>query len=95
MPEKAEHTLGGERLERVHLHEVAVKELLQPLLGCRIGQVTNVKAAALSRAGGSGIGGLVSDGGIGQSVSHVVDSSVSGLVLLSRHVGGFGCKTGG
>lgn len=68
-----------------YLHKVALEELLQPLLSCRICQVADVEAAALSRAGGSGIGRLVSNGGVGQSGSHVVDGSVSGLVLLGRH----------
>lgn len=68
------------------LHKVALEEFLQPLLGCRVGQVANVEAAALSRAGGRGIGRLVGDGSVGQSGSDVVDSSVSGLVLLGgRH----------
>lgn len=68
-----------------HLHKVALEELLQPLLSCRICQVADVETAALSRAGGSGIGRLVSNAGVGQSGSHVVDGSVSGVVLLSRH----------
>lgn len=65
-------------------HEVALEELLQPLLGCRVGQVADVEAAAISRAGG--IGWLVGDGGGGQSGGHIVDGSVSGVGgLLSRH----------
>lgn len=72
------------RQEMDDLHEVALKELLQPLLGCRVGQVADVKTAAISRAGG--IGGLVRDGGSGQSGGHIVDGSVSGVGgLLSRH----------
>lgn len=69
------------------LHKVALEELLQPLLSCRVGQVTDVEAAAISRAGGVGIGRLLGDGGVGQSGSHVSDGSVSGLVLLGRHFG--------
>lgn len=68
-----------------YLHEVALEELLQPLLRCRICQIADVEAAALRRAGRSGIGRLVSNSGVGQSGSHVVDGSVSGLVLLGRH----------
>lgn len=70
-----------------NLHKVALEELLQPLLSCRVGQITDVEAATLSRAGGTGIGRLVRDGGVGQSGSHVVDGSVSGLILLGRHFG--------
>lgn len=68
------------------LHKVALEEFLQPLLGCRVGQVADVEAAALSRAGGRGIGRLVVNGSVGQSGSDVVDGSVGGLVLLcGRH----------
>lgn len=70
------------------LHKVTLEELLQPLLGCRVGQVSDVEAATLSRAGGGGIGWLLSNGSVGQSGSHVVDGGVSGLVLLGgRHFG--------
>jgi hypothetical protein len=73
-------------------HKVALEELLQPLLGCRVGQVSDVEAATLSGAGGVGIGWLLGDGSVGQSGSHVVDGGVSGLVLLGgRHFGWLIC----
>lgn len=72
----------------IDLHKVALEELLQPLLGCRVGQVSDVEAATLSRAGGRGIGRLLSNGSVGQSGGHVIDGGVSSVVLLGgRHFG--------
>lgn len=46
---------------RVHLHKIALEEVLQLPLGCRVGQVANVQAAALGSAGRRSLvgGGLV------------------------------------
>jgi hypothetical protein len=92
---------SGTKMElkrRVNLHKIALEEVLQLPLSCRIGQVANVEAAALSSAGRGGlvggrlvIGRLVADGGIAQSVCDVINGSVHiGVVGVGgRHVGGW------
>jgi len=73
-----------------HLHKVALEEALQLLLGCRVGKVSDVQAATFRGTGKDSVivGGLVvslaSDGGIGQSVSNVIDG-VSNFVHDGRH----------
>lgn len=72
------------------LHKVALEEFLQLPLSCRVREVANVEAAALSGAGsvGLGLGGLVivlaSKRGVGQSVSDVVDG-LGSFLHDSRH----------
>lgn len=85
-----------------HSHKVALEELLQFPLGCRIGQVADVQTTALSGAGEDGIvvgggrlgiGGLVVDRGVAQRVGDVVDSVgdlLGNLLHGGRHVDGFG-----
>ena len=67
----------------MNLHKIALEEVLQLPLSCRIGQVSDVEAAALSSAGRGGfvsgrlvIGRLVADGGIAQSVCDVINGSI-------------------
>jgi len=82
--------------EDENLHKVALEEVLQLPLRCRIGQVADVQAATL---GGTGmVGGLVvssrlvlvglaRDRSVGQSIGNVVDGGGGGVGDL-LHVGG-------
>jgi hypothetical protein len=71
------------RWNKMNLHKIALEEVLQLPLSCRIGQVANVEATALSSAGRGGlvggglvIGRLVADGGIAQSFCDVINGSI-------------------
>ena len=70
-------------------HKIALEEVLQLSLGCRIGQVADVEAAALGSAGRGGLvgGGLVIEGGIAQSVGNVINGGLGDLLHRggSRH----------
>ena len=77
-------------------HKVALEEILQLPLGCRIGEVADVQAATFGGAGENGVVGrlvvLVRDRGIGQSVGNVIDGSgrgVSNLLHGGRHIDWF------
>ncbi len=74
-------------------HKVALEEILQLPLGCRIGKVADVQAATFGGAGKNGVIGrlvvLVRDRGIGQSVGNVIDGSgrgVSNFLHGGRHI---------
>lgn len=82
--------------ESEDLHKVALEEFLQLPLGCRVGKVTDVETATFGGTGKDGVivggvlvvGGLASEGGIGQSVGNVihgVGSSVSDFLDDGRH----------
>ena len=87
-------------LKEQNSHKIALEEVLQLCLGCRIGQVANVQAAAFSSAGGGSLvgGSLVvsrgADCGVAQSGGNVVDGGIGGGSLVggrggsSRHFGG-------
>lgn len=70
-------------------HKIALEEVLQLLLSCRIGQVANVETASLGSAGRGSLvgGGLVIDGGIAQSVGNVINGGLGDLLHRggSRH----------
>lgn len=73
------------------LHEVALEELFQLPLGCRVGEVADVQAAALGGTGMDGIFGLVlaGEGGVAHGVGNVGDGiggSVSNLLHSAGHL---------
>ena len=75
------------------LHKIALEEILQLPLSCRVGQVANVETATLGGAGRGSLigGGLIIDGGIAQSVGNVIDGGLRDLLHGggSRHDDGF------
>lgn len=94
-----QHATDGVRnhqRKKVHSHKVALEEVFQLPLRCRISQVSDVQAATFGSAGKDSIvgsrlvvGGLARDGGIGQSVRRkVIDgigSGVSDFLHDGRH----------
>ncbi len=71
-----------------HLHKVALEEIFQLPLGCRVGKIADVQSATFSGTGKDCILGsrLVSDVYIAQSVGNVV-GGVSNFLHGSSHGG--------
>ena len=93
--------MGGEMIKRRgNSHKIALEEVLQLPLSCRIGQVADVEAAALSSAGRGGLVGgrlvigRLADRGIAQSVCDVINGSIQvvGGVGGGSHDGGWWMK---
>jgi len=89
-------TAGETKKVDGNLHKVALEEVFQLPLCCRIGKVADVQAATFGGAGKDSIvvgsrlivSGLASQRGIGQSVGDVVDgggSSVGNFLHDGRH----------
>ena len=75
--------------KKENLHKVALEEVLQLPLGCRVGQVADVEAATLGSGSEDGIAGLVFDldRSIVQRGGNVGDGGIRALVLHGgRHV---------
>lgn len=81
---------------RPNLHKVALEELLQLPLSCRVGKVADVQTATFSGTGMDSVLGLVlvaGEVGIAQSVGNIVDgigSCVSNFLHGAGHFIGNG-----